>query len=392
MLKKISALLLSLLIFPLLALAQTEASSVSGEKPTIQGRTGVQILVTGTGEIRFVTSADTTAKGFYIDSSTGNLTAVGGAGLTSGALTLSDSITFTATDKGLLASGTDKRILLYGGGTVTNTHASLALNGSAYSGAAGNIDLVSGAVTGSKVTIAGANATSVINFAVGAYATTRWQIDATGQLVSDATNGNGIVLSKTGVNVTPIYNGLTTQDADLSALTSTHPGLVINQNRTISDSLVLVANAADTLAGIVSFAKTRATAPATNANTIVVSGDEIGGMRFLAADGASFRNAAQILVKVDGTPGASDMPGRIEFYTTNDGSASATLKWTMSNTGTLIGAGTADIGWTRVNAANVACNTTCVTPCVFGWDTAAPGVLLACTDATADSCLCAGAS
>ena len=53
---------------------------------------------------------------------------------------------------------------------------------------------------------------------------------------------------------------------------------------------------------------------------------------------------------------------------------------------------TSALGWTIVNSANQACNTTCTSACVFGFNTGALGNLLACTDATADSCLCAGAS
>lgn len=50
-----------------------------------------------------------------------------------------------------------------------------------------------------------------------------------------------------------------------------------------------------------------------------------------------------------------------------------------------------DLGWTVQNAANQACNTTCTTgACVVGLDTSAVGNFLACTDATADTCLCAG--
>lgn len=67
------------------------------------------------------------------------------------------------------------------------------------------------------------------------------------------------------------------------------------------------------------------------------------------------------------------------------------LKWTADETGQLIGAGTATIGWTIQAAANQACSTTCVTPCVFGQETTSKAIL-ACSDATADSCLCAGAS
>lgn len=53
---------------------------------------------------------------------------------------------------------------------------------------------------------------------------------------------------------------------------------------------------------------------------------------------------------------------------------------------------TTDIGWSIVNAANQACNTTCTNACVFGFNTGALGNLLSCSDATADSCLCAGSN
>jgi len=50
-----------------------------------------------------------------------------------------------------------------------------------------------------------------------------------------------------------------------------------------------------------------------------------------------------------------------------------------------------DIGWTVANGANTACNTTCATSgCVFGMNTGALGNFVACTDATADTCICAG--
>lgn len=66
-------------------------------------------------------------------------------------------------------------------------------------------------------------------------------------------------------------------------------------------------------------------------------------------------------------------------------------KFTVNATGELIGAGTATIGWALVSAANQACSTTCVTPCVMGQETTSKA-FLACSDATADICLCAGAT
>lgn len=62
--------------------------------------------------------------------------------------------------------------------------------------------------------------------------------------------------------------------------------------------------------------------------------------------------------------------------------------------GTFTSARTTNLGWTVVSVANQACNTTCTSACVFGHNLTAgvPGAMLACTDATADECLCAGAS
>lgn len=49
--------------------------------------------------------------------------------------------------------------------------------------------------------------------------------------------------------------------------------------------------------------------------------------------------------------------------------------------------------WTVSTAANTACNTTCVAACVFGQDTGtANGPIVACSDASADRCLCAGSN
>jgi len=74
------------------------------------------------------------------------------------------------------------------------------------------------------------------------------------------------------------------------------------------------------------------------------------------------------------------------FYT-----GGSTLLWSMGDTGTLIGAGTATIGWTvKASGAGVACETACTTPCVFGQN-ATFGIEL-CSTAVTGLCVCAGAS
>ncbi len=77
-------------------------------------------------------------------------------------------------------------------------------------------------------------------------------------------------------------------------------------------------------------------------NTIVQDGDELGRIRFQAADGGDFNtNAAEISAEVDGAPGLNDMPGRILFSTTSDGSSSVTERMRIDSAGNVgVGAST----------------------------------------------------
>jgi len=57
-----------------------------------------------------------------------------------------------------------------------------------------------------------------------------------------------------------------------------------------------------------------------NGHTVVQSGDELGGIFFAGSDGSQFVNGAAIVANVDDTPGADDMPGRLDIQTTPNGS------------------------------------------------------------------------
>lgn len=56
------------------------------------------------------------------------------------------------------------------------------------------------------------------------------------------------------------------------------------------------------------------------APTVVQSGDNLASLFFLGNDGTDLAIAATMQIDVDGTPGNNDMPGRIVFKTTPDGS------------------------------------------------------------------------
>ena len=74
-------------------------------------------------------------------------------------------------------------------------------------------------------------------------------------------------------------------------------------------------------------------------NTAVQAGDELGTINFQGADGADYHSGARIVAKVDGEVGTggdtTDMPGRLEFHTTVNGSGTPTEKVRITNAGHL---------------------------------------------------------
>lgn len=203
------------------------------------------------------------------------------------------------------------------------------------------------------------------------------------------------ILGSAALPMFQVIQGAIALDADVTSVTGA-AGMQNSRNTASADNFGLVGYGANANGVTIQAFKTRAAT--TDANTIVQSGDAILTLAGRGADGASYRSAAQIIMTVDGTPGSSDMPGAIDFLVSPDGSATPASALKISNTknivfgGTLIGTGTATIGWTVQAAANQACSTTCVTPCVTGIDTLGTGGFLDCATATADFCLCAGAS
>jgi len=77
-------------------------------------------------------------------------------------------------------------------------------------------------------------------------------------------------------------------------------------------------DSATTFGGSVSFIHQRGTIASPS---VVNSGDTIGLIQSTAYDGTAYLDGARILFQVDGTPGDDDMPTRIVFQTTADGTA-----------------------------------------------------------------------
>ena len=74
---------------------------------------------------------------------------------------------------------------------------------------------------------------------------------------------------------------------------------------------------------------------AVGTNTILQNNDGIGYIDFYGANGTSYDLGARIGAEVDGTPGVSDMPSRLVFSTTADGSASPTERLRITSAGVL---------------------------------------------------------
>jgi hypothetical protein len=75
---------------------------------------------------------------------------------------------------------------------------------------------------------------------------------------------------------------------------------------------------------------------ALGSNTIVADGDALGDIIFSGADGSDLNTVgAQITARVDGTPGANDMPGRLVFSTTADGASSPTERMRIESGGNI---------------------------------------------------------
>jgi hypothetical protein len=91
------------------------------------------------------------------------------------------------------------------------------------------------------------------------------------------------------------------------------------------------------------FGKSRGTAASDV--TVVQDGDTLGVIQFAGADGTDIVTlGADIKAAVDGTPGSNDMPGRLVFSTTPDGSNSRTERMRINQQGDILINTTTDYG------------------------------------------------
>ena len=151
----------------------------------------------------------------------------------------------------------------------------------------------------------------------------------------------------------PTVGGAQIDSDDLSDVASI---AMLDENETVAGSWTYesftVSKASDTplVGSFVFFRRLRDGDPTSN----VSSGDVMGSIIFQAFHTA-YSSGANIRATVDGTPGNGDMPGRLEFYTTPDGSDTLALRMAIDNAGnTKMGDGV----WTNYTNVDIAGNLT----------------------------------
>ena len=123
-----------------------------------------------------------------------------------------------------------------------------------------------------------------------------------------------------------ILGGLTTPWS--TVLSSQTPKIQLESTSVSGSSMFLLRDGADTGGPFLFLGHGRGGA------TIVQDGDELGSITFVGADGTNFQNAAAIRSYVDGTPGSgTDMPGRLSFWTSPDGSTTLAERLRITSSG-----------------------------------------------------------
>lgn len=113
---------------------------------------------------------------------------------------------------------------------------------------------------------------------------------------------------------------------------TTSPGFLLDAQLTSANAAAFQRFAATGDGPFVTLIKSRGATVGTN--TIVQPGDTLGTIAFGGTNGTSYNDAAYIRGTVDNTPGASnDMPGRLEFHTTPDGSGLPLERMRIDSTG-----------------------------------------------------------
>jgi len=102
-----------------------------------------------------------------------------------------------------------------------------------------------------------------------------------------------------------------------------------------TSSASIFRNSNTTGGAVLALGKSRGTS--NGSSTVLQNGDQSGAIFFYGADGTdAVSQVASISAEIDGTPGSNDMPGRLVFNTTADGSYIVTERMRIDSLGRLL--------------------------------------------------------
>jgi len=157
------------------------------------------------------------------------------------------------------------------------------------------------------------------NFGVGSISNDRVDIFTNNALCATFDSSGRLLV---GTSSSRSYTSIGNPQVQLEGThyTSSSVGLTNNQNAADSPYFI--------------FNKTRGAS--IGSNTIVQDGDQLGALWFQGTDGSAPVLSASIGANVDGTPGSSDMPGRLSFFTTASGNNVPIERMRIDSSGRLL--------------------------------------------------------
>ena len=159
-------------------------------------------------------------------------------------------------------------------------------------------------------------------------------------------------INSTGTVITynAIYRGYDTSVAAGNYAGGTTEPLIQSHGTTVPTSGVGAYNWSSTATHSAGLYLAKSKSGTVGTRGVVASGDDLGAIQFSGDDGTNFITGAAILAEVDGTPGTNDMPGRLMFYTTPDGSSTPAERFRIDASGNVgIGSPTLTVTSLRVS-------------------------------------------
>jgi len=165
------------------------------------------------------------------------------------------------------------------------------------------------------------------------------------RISAEGGSASGIAF-ETGNSTTPTEKARIDTSGRLLVGTSTGTALGVVGNHQFSvEGASAATSSISTLRTDASTSPTVITLAKSRSNAIVLDGDNVGRIEAAAHDGTDIRTPlGRIDFVVDGTPGVDDMPGRLVFSSTSDGSSSPTEAMRINSSQELLIGYTADNG------------------------------------------------